>query len=239
MATLPGFKYLGGKTQRYLNEITGESISRRQYDKLTGKLSYEALAKINKAKNFSEQLARPARGRNSLAKLTPEFRASVVEARLEKELELDAAKKQRKITGSIQNRINRATARKVRSPKFSPRLLKAGRQGRRLPFLSYSQYVTYFDDAKKSGIVFAYALGINAIDTRDAKEKSSTVFTLRSFDRPISEQDFMGAMNTFMLEKSYFAFLNYFIHFAFKKEYAKQKAIKAGIKWVDKYHVAP
>lgn len=236
MATLPGFKYLGGTSQSYLEIATGKILPRRQYDKLKGKLSYEAIAKINKAQDFAAQLARPARGRTSLKNLTPEFRESVIAARLEKEQALEEAKKQKKTSANLQRTIDRATKRKVHSPKFSPRLLKAGRMGRRLPFLTYVQYLTYFNDAKKSGVVFAYSLGIHAIDTRDGREKSVTVYNLRAFDKPIPEAEFKASMQTTMLEKSYFAFLNYYIHLAFKKEYAKKKAIAAGIKWVDSYH---
>jgi len=71
-ASLPGFQYLGGKDRRYLNTLTGETISRRQYDKLSGKLgefsSYEKKAKASKELNPELYAARPARGRSSQLK---------------------------------------------------------------------------------------------------------------------------------------------------------------------------
>ncbi len=71
MAAVPGWKSVGGKSRRYVNEATGESLSRRQYDKLYGALhaqgfaSYESKAKTNADLAPDLSKARPARGRHS------------------------------------------------------------------------------------------------------------------------------------------------------------------------------
>ena len=74
------FKFLGGKTRRYENKKTGETISRRQFDERYGRLKQkefatpEQQAKINKELNYVEQQKRPARGRKSRLKKIPKFR---------------------------------------------------------------------------------------------------------------------------------------------------------------------
>jgi hypothetical protein len=37
-STAPGFRYLGGTSRKYLDEATGQEISRRQYDQRAGRL---------------------------------------------------------------------------------------------------------------------------------------------------------------------------------------------------------
>ena len=64
-ASSSGYKRIAGR--KFLHEATGEVISRRQFDKLSGRIqgSYEAKAKANKLANPSLSQARPARGRTS------------------------------------------------------------------------------------------------------------------------------------------------------------------------------
>jgi len=63
---------LGGSSRQYRNAITGDVISRRQYDKLYGALSrqgftsYEAKAKAAKQQSPIQAAMRPARGRRAL-----------------------------------------------------------------------------------------------------------------------------------------------------------------------------
>lgn len=67
------WKALGGKSRQYLNERTGEVLSRRQFDKLAGRLpqgSYEKKAAANKAAAPGVAAARPARGRRSALSLS-------------------------------------------------------------------------------------------------------------------------------------------------------------------------
>jgi len=67
---------LGGSSRRYRNRLTGETISRRQYDKLYGTLrrqgysSYEAKAKAAKQQQPERAALRPARGRRSIRVVT-------------------------------------------------------------------------------------------------------------------------------------------------------------------------
>jgi hypothetical protein len=63
---------LGGSSRRYRNRLTGEVISRRQYDKRVGNLgrqgftSYEAKAKAAKSNAPDRVAMRPARGRRAV-----------------------------------------------------------------------------------------------------------------------------------------------------------------------------
>jgi len=63
---------LGGSSRRYRNRLTGEIISRRQYDKRYGTLSrqgyssYEAKAKAAKSNEPVQAAKRPARGRRAV-----------------------------------------------------------------------------------------------------------------------------------------------------------------------------
>jgi hypothetical protein len=68
-----GYKPLGGKSRRYVNTRTGETISRYQYDKLYGstkdfKGSTHLKAKVNRELNPAISKARPAKGRKSTLK---------------------------------------------------------------------------------------------------------------------------------------------------------------------------
>jgi len=75
---------LGGSSRQYRNTITGEVISRRQYDKLYGTLgrqgftSYEAKAKAAKQRAPVQAAMRPARGRRALylVRTLDEFKAA-------------------------------------------------------------------------------------------------------------------------------------------------------------------
>lgn len=64
------WRYLGGKTRRYQNVATGETISRRQYDQRFGRLAesgltLEKFARKNLMRDPALAMARPARGRKS------------------------------------------------------------------------------------------------------------------------------------------------------------------------------
>lgn len=71
----PGWKRLPGQnTRQYINEKSGEILSRRQYDKRFGRLAgtgltNESLAKKNKEENPLASALRPARGRKKLDEL--------------------------------------------------------------------------------------------------------------------------------------------------------------------------
>ena len=70
-----GYRRIAGR--RFQSEATGEVISRRQFDKLSGRIqgSYEAKAKANKVLNPQLSAARPARGRkSSVSPITTRFK---------------------------------------------------------------------------------------------------------------------------------------------------------------------
>lgn len=234
MATLlPGFKYLGGTARRYLNTATGEILSRRKYDEtVRGRMSYEAIAKANKEKDELAQLARPARKRSSIQKLAPEIKAEIAKARQEDKRAREKLEKQLKEELKLNRLIERKKNKKVRTPKFSPRLLRPGTLSRRIPFSEYSQLVELFNGAKKSKVVFGYMVGIAGVDSRTGKELDAMLMpALRGLDRVISEGDFDDSVEIFLNEKLYFIPLHFFVHFSFTREYAKKVAQKAGIVW--------
>lgn len=81
---------LPGKASRYKQTDTGEEISRRQFDKLYGRLaaqgftSNEKQAKHNRERDLDRYLSRSARGRTSLVRKSEiERQAALLERRLE------------------------------------------------------------------------------------------------------------------------------------------------------------
>lgn len=224
MATLPGFKRLPGRSERFLVVATGEEISRRKYDLIRRGLSNEELARINRATELKTQLARPARGRKSVLKAPDFIREEVVTERVAETAKKEILKKVEKEQKKISRANERLTAKKVHLPKFSGRLLKPGRKARRVPFNEYSEYAGYWADMKKSKIVFAYSLGIAAVDTRIGLERDAIVFPMRTFDRVLSEEQFESEMNEFLDSHAYLEFMHYFIHIAFAAEYYETKA---------------
>jgi hypothetical protein len=224
MATLPGFKRLPGRSERFLVVATGQEISRRKYDLIRRGLSNEDLARINKATELQNQLARPARGRKSVLKAPDFIKQEVVSERIAESTKKEILKKVEKQQKKIDRDNQRLTARQVKVPKFSGRLLKAGRKARRVPFNDYDEYVTFYGDMKKSKIVFAYSLGIAAVDTRIGRERDAIVFPMRTFDGLLSEDEFQSYMDAFLESHAYLEFMHYFIHIAFSAEYYERKA---------------
>lgn len=224
MATLPGFQRLPGRSERFKVIATGEEISRRKYDLIRRGLSNEVLARINRDTQLETQLARPARGRKSVLKAPDFIREEVVTERKEIKKRTETLKKVEKEQKKIERNNNRLTAKKVKLPKFSGRLLKAGRKARRVPFNEYDEFVPFFEDMKKSGIVFAYSLGIAAVDTRIGLERDAIVFPMRAFDMFVTEEQFYSAMDEFLESHAYLEFMHYFIHIAYSREYYESKA---------------
>lgn len=229
MALLPGFKGLGGTAKRVLDLSTGKELSRREYAekvKRQGLLSNEQLAKLNRDTQPEKQILRPTKGRKSAQKLKED------DAKLEAQKRLLEAAKQKRREAELKEQ--RATAKKIEAKKrkvikpkkITARLLEPGKQGRRIPFNTYDDYLQMFTDAKATKKIFAYGLGVEGIDSRSGKIVTATIFTMRGFGRPISEDDFNDAMEEFLTERLYFVFTNYFIHLAFSVEYARQKAAR-------------
>jgi len=231
MATLPGYKRLPGRSERFVEIATGKEISRRQYDKLRRGISNEKLAEINKKFHATESFARPARGRASARKLAPEIRAEVVRARREAEEIKKAAERATRESRKIGRQIERIKSRKIRPlPKFSVSWLKPGHMAARRLFSDYGEYLRAFNEMRSSGKVFAYALGVYGVDTRTAAPMAAIVVPMRALDRPLSEKQFYEIMGDWVNEHSYFELVSYLLHVAFKREVYESRAIRHGIK---------
>jgi len=233
------FTALNNKTRQYVNNETGEIISRRQYLKIKrGGISNETNAKLNALKNPELAISRPARGRASLLKKTETERELIAQARLEEKIrkaEIAAEKKKEK---ELERILKKAGSKKpVKRMKVTNRLLKAGRMGRRLPFQTYDDYVEMYKEAKALRTIIAYGLGMEGYHSSTGEHVVFTVFPMAAFDHLLTEDEFEDGMQDALDERSYFEFTNYFMHLAFKKEYARDKAIKSGLKWKDSAHV--
>lgn len=231
---IPGFKPLGGKSRNYVNEKTGEILSRRQFDKLRD-IFYEKKAAENKAKDQLEQLARPAKGRKSVRKVTPAFKKSIVEARAEKQAEEIAAEKARKDMAAKVRMVQRRAAKRIHVKKIRDQLLEAGRVGARIPFNTFAEYVDLWKQIQKMGEkIFAYSLGITYIVTEErsevGQERDVTVFTLMVAKDFIDEEEFDEAMRADMQERTYLKFAHFWMHLKFGNKFAQAKATRAGIK---------
>lgn len=231
---IPGFKPLGGKSRNYVNEKTGEILSRRQFDKLRD-IFYEKKAAENRAKDQLEQLARPAKGRKSVRKVAPAFKKSIVEARAEKQAEEIAAEKARKDMAAKIRTVKRKTSKKVHVKKVRDQLLVAGRIGSRIPFNTYAEYVDLWKQIQKMGDkVFAYGLGITYIVTEErnevGQERDVTVFTMMAAKDFVDKEDFDEIMREDMQERSYLKFAHFWMHIAYSTKFAQSKADRAGIK---------
>lgn len=218
---LPGFKYLGGSGQRYLNEKTGETISRRQYDKLVNPaITYEKKAAHNKAINPKAAALRPARGRKSYLKAPEWVKEEIAEQRLEaakiKKQQEDAAKKIRK----AERDTSRLTGKKVKLKKVRKHLIPKGRIGWRLPFNTWDDLAEMVKDAKKTGVIFAYALGFVGVDTRIGVYRPVMLQGFKSINNLIDEDEFYEMMEDALAEYAYMKLAHYFVQFAIDKSHA-------------------
>jgi len=215
---LKGWKYLGGKDRRYKNEVTGQELSRRQYDKLKGGLSYEKKAAHNKLINPELSVIRPARGRKSYVKAEDWAKKEIAAQRLEteaiKKKAADAAKKEKEIA----RKGERLVAKKIKVKKVAKRYFPKGKIGWRIPFSTYEDYKILLKDAKATGAIFAYGLGYVAVDERLGEYKTVTVFPMRSLSMVEDEPDFYQAMFDSLEQYSYLKLAHYFIHFAIDKK---------------------
>lgn len=229
---MAAFERVPGVLRQYRNTATNEVISRRQYLKtLRAGLSNEKFAQLNAITNEELSVSRPARGRKSLLKTGEVERHQIAQARIEdkkrrEELAIEA-KKERELNKLLKKRSSK---KPVKRKHVTGRLLKAGRKGARVPFDSYEDYVEMFKEAVRGGKVMFYGLGMEGYHENTGKELDITVFTMRTFTRPIPEAEFYSHMEDALEEHSYFVFTNYWMHLAFKEEYAKQKAEKAKAK---------
>ncbi len=220
---ISGWEYLGGKSQRYREIATGREISRRQYDKLDGQLSYEKKAAHNKIINPELSAIRPARGRKSYLKSEEWAKKEIAEQRIEAQrLKKEKAEKEKQ-----QRKVERANVRlsnkKVRVKKVKKHLIPKGQIGWRIAFNEYSELETLLDEAKKTNVIFAYGLGFVGVDTRIGELRSITVFRLRPINRGVDEDEFNEAMAEAIEEYSYMMPSHYFVHFAIDKNFAASR----------------
>lgn len=223
------FKPLGGKTRRYLNTETGETISRRQFFKLQSGISFEEKSKRNKAADLKAALARPAHGRTK------------AHSEREAELRLEAAQEQaeQKRVGRI-NKSAKAAGSHIKVKKIRPQLLKTGHRAARIPFKTWEE----FQDLRKQmqvqklpngrRLISSYGLGIVGYDERTGNQIAATLVTLQSPSVNITEEELEELTDDFIAEHSYFIFSHYFLHLHFDIEYAETRAKKARIKNIPK-----
>ncbi len=214
---------MGGKSRRYVNVKTGEEISRWAYHKLKTGADYRVEAKAAKAESARSYL-RPARGRKSALKADKAIQEAILQARLEKA----EAKAEQKIN----DKISRAKAKKYKRKVVRKQLLKPGRIGARISFNDYAEYKQSIKEAKSSGVVEAYSLGAHLMRDDNGQVRDAIFMSLTDInDPPLSEEEFDLELNGFLDGYVYqMEVLGFFMHIAFKKSYASDKAQKAGIK---------
>lgn len=241
---LPGYTRVTGTSARIRTPL-GDEISQRQYRKIVRSVSTltpysgtkkvitnEALAKFNREIDLEKQLARPARGRKGLSKVSEKQRESIVKKRLikklTKELGKERAKERRKIVTLRNSAIKKATGKKAK--KFSLNMLRPGRLAFQTPFYTYDELIQLIADAKKSGKVFAFTVGINGIDERTGESRTPVLGGLMDLNLKYPESRLNDATDEFMNEHLYMVFLSWYVHFSFKKDYAVNKAARYGLK---------
>lgn len=222
---VPGWKPQGGTSRNYINIETGQTLSRRQYDKMRG-IFYEAKAAANKAEDLEKALARPARGRlKAQGKPEAEIRAQAYRQKKENEGLL-----------KIQRKADRSK-KSVKLKTIRPQLLKSGQRAARIPFATYSDYLKLRDQMLSQKLpngkrlISWYSLGITGYDERvpdDPRELTATLISIQSPTVLISEDEFNNVVSDFILERTYFVFSHYWLHLHFNNEYAEQRAKRAG-----------
>jgi len=219
------FVPLGGKSRRYLNTETGETISRRQYFKLMSGLSFEEKAKRNREKDLAVALARPARGR------TKATTQEEIELRLQVAQEAAEMKRRAKLEKKA-----RQKSRTIKRKKIRPQLLKAGHRAARIAFSDWSEFKDIrremLEQKAPNGkrLITSYGLGVAGIDERTGNEIHATLVTLQSPKVDISEDEAIEMLDIFMESRPYFIFLHWWVHLHFDIDYAEQKAKKARAK---------
>lgn len=222
---LAGWKFLGGKDRRYRNEITGQELSRRQYDKLANNLpagmSYEKKAAHNKLINPELSAIRPARGRKSYVKSADWVKKEIADQRIEAERLKKLAADRAKAEAEKQRRIERLKFKKVKVKKVAKRYFPKKKIGWRIAFNDYQEYLQLIKEAKATKAIFAYGLGYVAVDDREGVYRPVTVFNMRSLSMVVSEEEFYGAMFDSIEQYAYLKMAHYFIHFAIDKKHMR------------------
>lgn len=241
MAKTSDFYPLRNKERQYKHKTTGEIISRRQWQKIKrGGMSNEKFAELNRVTNEKLQVLQPARGRKSALKKTDTEKEMIAEARIEDRQRREQIAISEREARLLERRIKKAQAKRVRAKAIRPQLLKAGNMGARISLNDYNDYLKAFEQGKnatvrlKNGaripLVFSYGLGMVGVNENTGQDLGITVFTMRTFDRPIAMDEFYDEMEATLAERAYFVFSHYFMHVAFSKAYANEKAASRGKK---------
>lgn len=223
------FKPLGGLARRYLDTQTGEEISRWQYQKLTNGLDFREQARTNRKADPMLAELRPAKGRKSAVKSVGLERELIAEARLEEREKKKALEEKRKAEKKLNSTIQRKQKRKVRQKQVSKQLLKPGSYGARISFIDYDGYVKAVKEAQKTGVVFSYSLGLIGVDENTGADLGITAFKLTHVNSIYSRKVFEDEMSAVKESYSYFIFLHYFMHLAYKKDFAQSRANQKGL----------
>ena len=213
---------IAGSARRYRNTVTGEILSRRQYDQLTKGITYEQKAKDNKQRNLKEALARPARGRTK------------ARTEQEKEIRLDLEYKRQEIarTTALEKKAAQR-AKKTRVKKIRPQLLKTGHRAARVDFTTYEEYAEYVEQMNAvklpngMRLITSYGIGIVGYDERTGRELGATLVPLQSPRVKLNENDLEQVTDDFLEQKSYFMYSHHYLHLHFNKQYAEGRLEKA------------
>lgn len=220
-----------GRSERFINLITGQEVSRRTRDAAVRGISNERLAIANKISNEAEQLARPARGRTSAKKLAPAIKADVVKARKEvKEAKVKKAAAEKEQRG-IERKIERAKTKKVKTPKISRRLLKPGKISRTIDFDDPVKLDGILEEVRKVPEIFAYYLGFDAVHEKSGRRVDITLFTREEKDMVITSEQFAKAVDDYLNGHRYLIISSYWIRLVFYEKYASQLAKDKNVKW--------
>jgi len=220
-----------GKTERFINLITGKEVSRRTRDAAVRGISNEKLAIANKAISEAEQLARPARGRTSARKLAPVIKADVVKARKEeKERKAKKAAAEKEQRG-IERKIERAKTKRVKTPKISKRLLKPGKISRTVDFDDPYKLDGILEEVRATPEIFAYYLGFDAVHEKSGRRVDITLYTREAANNIITGEEFAQAVDDYLAEHRYLIVSSYWIRLVFYEKYASKLAKDKGVKW--------
>ena len=182
------WKRLPGR--RFENRVTGEVLSRRQYDKRYGALarggfqSYEAKAKANYIREGPiRQLLKPARGRVKYR--GPEYLREREAARRSQDRE--ALRLQRHILKRIKayGELKHHTYKTINDRNFKP-----GIKGRKFRVeFTYEGVAGFLDTAKRNKNLFGYLVGLDFIDLSTGVEGSFYVIAARGMTFPFTPAD--------------------------------------------------
>lgn len=217
----PRFVSLKDKKRNYLDTLTGETISKKIADKRNrGGITQEAFAKSNKSKNLTQALARPARGRKSAQKLSDFEKQAVLEARVEEFNRKAEAKIEESKKKAVERLLAKQARKTVKRTRITKSMLRPGSKGARGKFNNYDEYLISLAEAKKTGVIFSYGLGMVGYDENSGENYGITVFTMEHINNPpIPREKFEERFMEERIERQYFVFQYYFIHVAFQRAY--------------------